>query len=113
VTIEFATHHDNKHADTRMNVHIVNRLSATSAQDLAAGLDLFPGEDLPSDGALASDAIRLADIALPVVYIVIEPTGSDRWMFDYRVTRAEGITLPADLPDRHHPSAQHREPAWA
>jgi phospholipase C len=105
VTIEFATHHDNKNADTRLNVHIVNRLSATSVQDIAVGLDLFSGEEFPDagaasplsvkkyswsasppDGALASDAIRLADMVLPLVYIVVAPDGDDRWMFDYRVT---------------------------
>jgi phospholipase C len=119
VTIEFATHHDNKNPDTRLNVHIVNRLSATSAQDIAVGLDLFPGEDFPDagaasplsvkkyswsssppDGALASDTIRLADIALPVVYIVIAPTGNDRWMFDYRVTFE--FTDPANYHGKRH-----------
>jgi phospholipase C len=105
VTIEFATHHDNKNADTRLDIHVVNRLSATAVQDIAVGLDLFAGEEFPDagaksplsvkkyswsssppDGALASDAIRLADIVLPLVYIVITPTGNDRWMFDFRVT---------------------------
>jgi phospholipase C len=105
VTIEFATHNDNKDFDTHLNVHVVNRLSATSAQDLAIGLDVFPDEEFPdagaasplsvkkfswssspTDAALASDAIRLADIMLPVVYIMIVPNGDDRWIFDYRVT---------------------------
>jgi hypothetical protein len=41
VTLEFSTHNDNKDWDTRLNVHIVNRISEHVAQDLAIGLDLF------------------------------------------------------------------------
>jgi hypothetical protein len=102
VTLEFATHDDNKHADTRLNVHIVNRLNKSSNQDIAIGLDLLKGEEFPNegsspksyksvswsehDGTLASNSIRLQDIALPVVNIIIIPNGDDRWIFDYRIT---------------------------
>jgi phospholipase C len=102
VTIEFATNKDNKDADTRLNVHIVNRLSATSSQDIAIGLDLLPGQEFPDDGS-SLDAryksfswfadegslagpIHLADLILPVTYIVIYPNGNDRWNFDVQVT---------------------------
>lgn len=37
VTLEFATHHDDKKADTKLNVHIVNRISASNVQDIAIG----------------------------------------------------------------------------
>ncbi len=105
VILEFSTHDDDKDADTVLNVHIANRLSATSAQDIAIGLDLFPGERFPesgtpaerhrkytwssdpgADGPLASNTIRLADMILPVVNIVVAPKGDARWIFDYRVT---------------------------
>jgi Phosphoesterase family/Ricin-type beta-trefoil lectin domain-like len=110
VTLEFATHNDNKNADTQLNVHITNRLSATSAQDIAIGLNILAGQEFPDaglasplsckqyiwsasgsagtdTGALASDSIRLADMMLPVVSIVIvAPNGNDRWIFDYEVT---------------------------
>ena len=102
VTIEFATNKDNKNADTRLNVHIVNRLSATSNQDIAIGLDLLPGQEFPDEGS-SLDAryksfswsadegslagpIRLADLVLPVTYIIIYPNGNDRWDFDLQVT---------------------------
>jgi hypothetical protein len=102
VTLEFSTHHDNKNADTRLNVHIVNRISATLAQDIAIGLDLFHDQEFPDsgppadlyrkfswasdEGTLISNTIRLADMVLPVVNIVIVPNDDDRWIFDYRVT---------------------------
>jgi len=101
VTLEFSTHNDGKDWDTRLNVHIVNRISDTLAQDIAIGLDLFHDEEFPDsgqredlyrkfswpdDGPLVSDTIRLADMVLPVVYIVIIPNGNDRWIFDYRVS---------------------------
>ena len=102
VTLELVTHgrdDDNKDFDTRVNVHVVNRLSRSTAQDIAIGLDLLPGQEFtprsrhtmswsssPDDGALAGGGIRLADVVLPVVYIVIVPVGHDRWNFDYRVT---------------------------
>lgn len=102
VTLEFSTHNDNKDWDTRLNVHIVNRVSEHVAQDLAIGLDLFHDEEFPDsgstpvlykkfswssdDGSLPSNSIRLADMVLPVVNIIIYPNGDDRWIFDYRVT---------------------------
>ena len=105
VILEFSTHNDDKNDDTVLNVHIVNRLSASSTQDIATGLDLRHGEGFPdgglpadlyrrlewssdpgADGLLASDSIRLADMVLPVVDIVIVPSDDDQWIFDYRVT---------------------------
>jgi phospholipase C len=102
VTLEFSTHNDNKDWDTRLNVHIVNRISEHVAQDLAIGLDLFHDQEFPDsgsnavkykkfswsfdEGSLPSNSIRLADIVLPVVNIIIVPNGNDRWIFDYRVT---------------------------
>jgi len=102
VTLEFSTHNDNKDWDTRLNVHIINRVSEHVAQDLAIGLDLFHDQEFPDsgsnavkykkfswsadEGSLPSNSIRLADIVLPVVNIIIIPNGNDRWIFDYRVT---------------------------
>ena len=102
VTLEFTTHDDDKDNDTILNVHIVNRLGPTASQDIAIGLDLFKDTRFPDsggradqykpfsweaeEGQLASPRIRLADMVLPVVYIVIVPNGNDRWIFDYRVT---------------------------
>jgi phospholipase C len=97
VTLEFATHDDNKDADTRLNVHIVNRLDASSSQDIAIGKNLSNNQEFadPSthgvtwsaeEGTLAPNSIQLRDIVLPVVYITIHPNGNDRWIFDYRLT---------------------------
>ena len=104
VTIEFATHHDDKKADTRLNLHVINRLGLGQVQDLAVGVNVLPGKRFeiegplpnrrdqvswsssPGDLPLASPGIRLADIVLPVVYVVIDPPGHDRWIFDYEVT---------------------------
>jgi Phosphoesterase family len=113
VTLEFATHNDNKDGDTRLNVHITNRLSATSAQDIAIGLNILAGQEFPdagsssrsykqyswSGGTLASNSIRLADMVLPVVSIVIVPNGNDRWIFDYQVTFEFGD--PQDSGQKH------------
>jgi hypothetical protein len=98
VTLEFYTHDTddaNKNDDTQLNVHIVNRLSASSSQDIAIGLDLLKGEEFAakstnsivfSQNALASNSIRLRDMVLPVVFINIAPSADDQWIFDYRVT---------------------------
>ncbi len=97
VCLEFYTHNDNKNNDTQLNVHIVNRLSESSSQDIAIGLDLLKGQEFPDPSTnsivfsptalpLASNSILLQDIVLPVVFINIAQTGSDRWIFDYRVT---------------------------
>jgi hypothetical protein len=132
VTIEFATHHDDKKADTRLNLHVVNRLGLGQVQDLAVGVNVLPGKRFetegplpnrrdqvnwsssPGDLPLASPGIRLADVVLPVVYVVIDPPDHDRWIFDYEVTyefidprnadgkrhvfvsRTEGVTLDQD-----------------
>ena len=91
VTIEFATHHDDKKAGTRLNLHVVNRLGLGQVQDLAVGGNVLPGKRFETDGPLpnrrdrvswspspgdlplASPGIRLADIVLPLVYVVIDP----------------------------------------
>ncbi|HXO40833.1 MAG TPA: alkaline phosphatase family protein [Thermoanaerobaculia bacterium] len=107
IVLAFGTHHDSKDGDTTLNVHIVNRLNATTSQDLAIGTDLLKGQDFPDSAPtgradspsdkhvvfttttvppLASSSIRLRDIVLPVVNINIAPNGHDRWIFDYRVT---------------------------
>jgi phospholipase C len=104
VTIEFATHHDDKKADTRLNLHVINRLRLGQVQDLAVGVNVLPGKRFETDGPLpnrrdrvswssspvdlplAAPGIRLADVVLPVVYVVIDPPGHDRWIFDYEVT---------------------------
>ena len=39
VTIEFA----DKRADTRLNLHVVNRLGLGQVQDLAVGVNVLPG----------------------------------------------------------------------
>jgi len=96
VRLSFYTHNDNKNSDTQLNVHIVNRLSASSSQDIAIGLDLMKGEEFPDPSTktiefssaalpLASNSIRLQDIVLPVVFINIAQGGSDRWIFDYQI----------------------------
>jgi len=102
VRLRLSTHNDDKNEDTRLNVHVTNRLSAGAFQDMAIGLDLFhdqrfpesgPRDDLyrefiwsAEDNTLISRSIRLAEMVLPMVYIVIEPSESDRWIFDYQVT---------------------------
>jgi len=97
VTIEFKTHDDNKNSDTTLDVHIVNRISATESQDISVATHVAPGEtfdDSTDDGGnpyrrialpLASQSIYLRDMVLPVVYINIT-AGEDQWIFDYRVT---------------------------
>ncbi len=101
VILEFGTHNDDKLATTKVNAHIVNRVNATTSHDIAIGLDMFPGitfkdaDDVSSKGTfiwsadmhpLASTAIRLDSMVLPVVYIIIYPTGGDSWIFDYQIT---------------------------
>ena len=58
VTLELSTHDDDRDFDTILNVHIVNRLSAGSAQDIAIGLDLFKDQPF-SEGSLGVSAGRL------------------------------------------------------
>ena len=88
VKIAFSTHNDNKDNDTQLNVHIVNRLSASSSQDIAIGLNLLQGQEFPDPSTktvvfsttplpLASNSIRLQDIVLPVVFINIA-AGTDQ-----------------------------------
>ena len=95
LVLEFATHDDdddNKDSDTKVNVHIVNRLSATASQDISVANDILPGVEFKAksrhavDLPLASNNTRLQDIVLPVFNINIGPNGNDRWAFDYRIT---------------------------
>jgi phospholipase C len=96
VTLEIATHGEGRKPDTILNAHIVNRLGPTSAQDILIALDIDHGLEYPdksyirihwpAGGPLASGNIRLADMVLPVVYIVIVPNGDNQWTFDYQVT---------------------------
>jgi phospholipase C len=133
VTLAFHTHNDNKNSDTQLNAHIVNRLSASSYQDIAVGLDLLSGQEFPDPSTkivvfsssalpLASNAIRLQDMVLPLVFINIVPTGSDRWIFDYQVTftfsdgstgytfssRTDGVILDGQC--HKHSGAYHGDP---
>ena len=97
MTIEFKTHDDDKNSDTTLNIHIVNRISATESQDISVATDVAQGErfaDSTDDGGitykridlpLASQFIYLRDMVLPVVYINIG-ADEDQWIFDYRVT---------------------------
>jgi hypothetical protein len=84
VYLEIYTHDQSKDGDTVVNVHIVNRISATESTDISVALNILPGQgfDAPSkyslDLPLASDHILLADIVLPVVNINIAPTGNHR-----------------------------------
>jgi hypothetical protein len=122
VCLEFHTEDDdaNKDGDTVLNVHIVNRLSASAAQDIVVANNLLPGQEF-SEGStnrilfgagglpLAGSALRLQDIVLPQVFIHIVPNGNDRWRFDFQVTyifsdgrtfssRSGGIVLDQDRP---------------
>ena len=97
VTIEFNTHGDNKNDDTKLGIHIVNRISATESQDIVVANDVVPGQRFPDDNddgnstyrrielPLASQEIYLRDMVLPVTYLNIA-ADEDHWMFDYRVT---------------------------
>ena len=101
VTIEFNTHDDNKNSDTTLNIHIVNRLSATQSQDISVATDVDHGQEFPNSGdtykridlPLASNAIFLRDMVLPIVFINIA-AGNDQWIFDYRVTLFFGQDQP-------------------
>ena len=101
VTIEFNTHDDDKNADTTLNIHIVNRLSATESQDISVANDVDHGQSFPNSGdtykridlPLASNAIFLRDMVLPVVFINIV-ANDDQWIFDYRVTLFFGEDQP-------------------
>ncbi len=101
VTIEFNTHDDDKNNDTGLGIHIVNRLSATASQDISVVNNVAPGETFPDSGdtyrrfdlPLASNAIFLRDMVLPIVFIDIV-ADTDQWIFDYRVTFFFGQDQP-------------------
>jgi phospholipase C len=101
VTIEFHTHDDDKNPDTTLGIHIVNRQSATASQDISVATDVASGQTFPGSGdtykridlPLASNAIFLRDMVLPVVFINIV-AGQDQWIFDYRVTFFFGQDQP-------------------
>jgi phospholipase C len=109
VTIEFHTHNDDKKDDTKLGIHLVNRSSATAPQDIAVANGVAAGKEFPDsdksntpiderytriDLPLASNAIFLQDMVLPVVFINIAQDGNDRWIFDYRVTLFFGEDQP-------------------
>jgi phospholipase C len=111
-TIEFHTHEHKKKADTTLDIHISNRWSATGSQDIVVATDVAKNQtfwdynciDLP----LASNAIYLRDMVLPVVFINIA-ANEDPWNFDYRVTFFFGQDQPYSwtvsgvvLDDTHH-----------
>ena len=120
VCLEFLTTNDNKNADTRLDVHIVNRLGPSAVQDIAIGLDILSGQEFKNNSTnhilfgmgglpLASATIALRDIVLPQIFILITPNGSDRWDFDYQVSyifsngqtytsRTSGVVLRDDYP---------------
>ena len=99
VTLEFITHDDNKNSSTRLDIEILNRLSADSFQQIAAKVDAFPGQGFdddrsviktiswPGDGGDLNE-VSLAAMVLPLVNISIE-AGQDRWIFDYRFLSAD------------------------
>jgi len=101
VTIEFHTHNDNKNSDTKLGIHIVNRLNATSSQDISVANDVAPGQEFHDSGdtynridlPLVSNDILLRDMVLPVVFINIA-ADTDQWIFDYRVTFFFGQDQP-------------------
>jgi phospholipase C len=101
VTIEFHTHDDDKNSDTTLNIHIVNRQSATASQDISVATDVAKGQTFPDSGdtykridlPLVSNTIFLRDMVLPVVFINIA-AGEDQWIFDYRVTFFFGQDQP-------------------
>jgi hypothetical protein len=120
VALDFFTHHDNKDPDTQVNLHLVNRLSATSNADIAVALDVLHGTEFHEQSThtvvfgagglpLASPPLAMRDVVLPVVYINIAPNGNDRWIFDYRVTYTfsngqsfESRTTGVILDQNHH-----------
>ena len=101
VTIEFHTHDDDKNSDTTLNIHIVNRLSATASQDISVATDVAHGQTFSNSGdtykridlPLASNEIFLRDMVLPIVFINIA-AGKDQWIFDYRLTFFFGEDQP-------------------
>jgi phospholipase C len=101
VAIEFNTHGDDRNSDTTLNIHIVNRLSATSSQDISVATDVAKGQTFPDSGdtykridlPFAANSILLRDMVLPVVFINIA-AGEDQWIFDYRVTFFFGPSQP-------------------
>lgn len=108
VIIEFHTHNDDKKDDTKLGIHIVNRVSATVSRDIVVANGVAAGQSFPDsdksetsideryariDLPLASNAILLRDMVLPVVFINIA-AGQDRWIFDYRVTLVFGQDQP-------------------
>lgn len=102
--ITFVTHDDNKDGDTRVFVLVQNKISIFLSETLAGDetTDISNGEQFgdkppstkPFSLKLASTDIKLSDLNVPTTSISINPTGHDRWIFDYSVdlvfTTAEG-----------------------
>lgn len=92
VKMLFNTHDDDKNSSTTLNVHIVNRLNATTSQDILVATNIFPGQAFPASPPAKEitwpqselSPTRLEDIVLPQVFIDIG-AGEDRWIFDYQV----------------------------
>ncbi len=92
VKMIFSTHNDDKNSGTSLNVHIFNRLNATSSQDILVATNILPGQGLsdpstqevvfPPEGGLSP--ILMQDIVLPQIFINIG-AGQDRWIFDYQI----------------------------
>ncbi len=112
VTVEFFTHGDSKAANTAVNLHIANRVSATESADIVVAEGLFAGEQLKppqpkglwtnlkefpsgtsvtfsheaSDLPLAGYQMGLTEIVLPVVGIVAVPGAEAPFPTDLRWT---------------------------
>ncbi|MFJ9179323.1 alkaline phosphatase family protein [Streptomyces sp. NPDC102360] len=97
VTLDIATHDDDKDDDTRLNVFIGNRVNSSNLQRIVDAQDIFSGQhfDDPSTKSITWTVgpatpeiapIAMADIVLPVIAIRVFPNGHDRWIFNYRLT---------------------------
>lgn len=100
IKMVFSTHDDDKNSSTTLNVHIVNRLNATTSQDILVATNILPGQAFaaPSTQGIifpqTDDAgnllswpvspILMQDIVLPQIFIDIG-AGQDGWTFDYQI----------------------------
>ena len=101
VTIEFNTHDDNKNSDTTLNIHIVNRLSATQSQDISVATDVDHGQEFPRlrRHLQAHRSAPCVECDLfqghgPADRLHQHRRGQDQWIFDYRVTFFFGQDQP-------------------
>ncbi len=92
IRLAFSTHNDDKNSSTTLNVHIVNRLNATSSQDILVASNILPGQEFSDPSthevtfppAAGLSPILMQDIVLPQIFIDIG-AGEDRWIFDYKI----------------------------